>query len=59
MENPRDAKAGTYKGEKTYCTVNGLDCPYYKKGVCHIDDPVMDCDDFAAFFETWEDWEDA
>lgn len=56
----RDAEKGTYNGETTYCTVNGLDCPYYKDGVCHIDDPMADCDDFAAFFDgDWEVWESA
>ena len=60
MENPRDAKAGTYKGEKTFCTVNAWDCPYCDKHlVCHIDDPIEDCDDFGTFFETWEEWEEA
>lgn len=54
----RDAKAGTYNGEPTYCTVNAIgDCPYCDKcGICHIDDPIEDCDDFSTFFEDWEDW---
>lgn len=53
----RDAKKGTYNGEPTYCTVNAIDCPYYKKGICHIDDPMEDCDDFAVFFDgNWEEW---
>lgn len=54
----RDEKAGTYNGEPTYCTVNAYgDCPYCDQcGICHIEDPIEDCDDFAAFFEDWEDW---
>lgn len=53
----RDAKEGTYNGEPTYCTVNAYDCPYCDKcGICHIDDPIADCDDFAAFFEDWDEW---
>lgn len=48
---------GTRNGTPVYCTVNGLDCPYYDEGLCHIADPIADCDDFAAFFESWEDWE--
>ena len=53
----RDPAAGTMNGEKTYCPVNGWDCPYYKDaGVCHIENPVADCDDFAMCFESWEDW---
>jgi len=56
----RDAEAGTYKGQTTYCPVNGLDCPYYKNGVCHIDDPFADCDDWcsACGCENWEEWEE-
>ena len=54
----RNAKMGLYNGEPTYCTVNAYsDCPYCdKEGKCHIDDPIADCDDFAAFFESWADW---
>ena len=54
----RDAKKGTYNGDYTYCTVNAYgDCPYCDQcGVCHIDDPIEDCDDFAAFFENWDEW---
>ena len=56
-EHHRDAEKGTYDGQTTYCPVNGWDCPYYKDaGVCHIEDPVADCDDFAMCFESWEDW---
>lgn len=56
----RDAKKGTYNGDYTYCTVNAYgDCPYCDQcGVCHIDDPIEDCDDFAAFFENWDEWLD-
>ena len=59
MKNKRNAEQGTYNGGTTYCTVNGWDCPYYKNGVCHIDDPIEDCDDFGTFFESWEDWENS
>ena len=56
----RDKKQGTYNGVHTYCPVNGWDCPYCdKNNVCHIDDPVEDCDDWCAFFPTWQDWEEA
>jgi len=56
---PRDAKAGTYNGDPTYCTVNAYgDCPYCDQcGICHIDDPMTDCDDFAVFFDgDWDEW---
>ena len=52
----RDAKNGTYNGETTFCPVNGWDCPYFKNGVCHVDDPQEDCDDWQMFFESWEEW---
>lgn len=54
----RDTKKGTYNSDITYCPVNAYgDCPYCDQcGICHIEDPVMDCDDFASFFPTWEDW---
>ena len=55
----RDAKAGTYNGETTYCTVNAYGaCPYCDQmNVCHIDDPMTDCDDFAVFFQgSWNIW---
>lgn len=49
---------GTHKGQTVYCPVNGWDCPYCdKNNVCHVADPMEDCDDFAACFDSWEDWE--
>lgn len=58
MMNLRNAEAGTYANQPTYCTVNAIgDCPYCDKaGICHIDDPQAECDDWAAFFDSWEDW---
>lgn len=52
--------------KKFFCPVNGWDCPYWKKdGSCSMvddgDNPVMECDDAAAFYEDGEDyfvWED-
>ena len=53
----RDPEKGTFNGDFTYCTVNGWDCPYYKDGICHIDDPMTDCDDFSYFFDgDWDYW---
>lgn len=32
-----------------FCPVNGWDCPYWKDGgVCELDDPMADCDDYYA-----------
>lgn len=54
----RDAKKGTYNGDTTYCPVNAYgDCPYCDQcNVCHVDDPMKDCDDWGAFFDSWDDW---
>ena len=54
----RDAKKGTYNGDCTYCPVNAYgDCPYCDQcGICHIDDPLEDCDDWGTFWESWDDW---
>ena len=50
---------GKHKGETIYCPVNGWDCPYCSENnVCYINDPMEECDDFAACFESWEDWEE-
>lgn len=39
-----------------YCPVNGWDCPYYKDDcICTLENPLMDCDDYAAFNECMED----
>lgn len=60
MKTKRDAEQGTYAGQPTYCTVNAIgDCPYCDKNlICHIDDPMEDCDDFACFFDgDWDEWE--
>ena len=48
---------GTHKGETVFCPVNGWDCPYCEKGICYINDPIEECDDFNSFYESWEDWE--
>lgn len=49
---------GKHNGETVYCPVNGTDCPYYENGICYIANPVEECDDFGAFYESWEDWEE-
>jgi hypothetical protein len=62
MMNWRNAEAGTYANQLTYCPVNchgQHDCPYSdSSGICHIDNPQAECDDWAAFFASWEDWLD-
>lgn len=56
----RDAEAGTYNGQKTFCPMDDWSCPYNKDGVCHIDDPFEDCDEWCAYCEAedWDEWED-
>ena len=56
----RDANKGTYNDEPVFCPANGYDCPYCDEfNRCHIEDPIEDCDDFAYFFESWNDWLEA
>lgn len=52
---------GLHNGEKVFCTVNAYhDCPYCdEEGVCHITDPISNCNDFFLFFASWEEWEQA
>ena len=37
--------------EHIHCPVNGYDCPYWKSGVCQLDDPMEECDDFASVWD--------
>ena len=45
-----------HKGESTmrhyHCPVNAWDCPYWQNGgICGLDDPMTDCDDFASVWD--------
>ena len=53
----RDIEQGTYEGMPTYCPTNAVECPYYKHGICHIDDPFQDCDDWCSCYDYEEGWE--
>ena len=51
---------GYRNDQPIYCPVNCWtenDCPYAKDGLCHLDNPSAECDDFAFFFPTMEDWD--
>ena len=49
---------GTRNGKPIYCPVNGWDCCYYgDDGKCHIKDPLMECDDFGTFWDSWEEYD--
>jgi len=51
---------GERNGEPIYCPVNGWDCPYWREnGKCVIDNPMEDCDDFAFFWDDWDDYDSA
>lgn len=39
-----------------YCTVNGVDCPYYKDKKCLIENPMENCDDFATFWDEGDEY---
>ena len=58
MKMNRDIKNGTCNGETTYCPVNAYgDCPYCDQcNICHIDDPLEDCDDWQMFWRSWDEW---
>lgn len=42
--------------KKIYCPASSFDCPYYKDGECGINNPMRDCDDFAAFWDEEDDY---
>lgn len=48
---------GLRNGELIYCPVNGWNCRYFGNGICHVKDPMEDCDDFALCFESWDEWD--
>lgn len=50
---------GTHNGHHVYCPVCAYgDCPYCdQENLCHIADPVEECDDFGAHYESWREYE--
>ena len=52
---------GYRDGDPIYCPVNAYgDCPYCDQcNLCHIADPMTDCDDWVNFFDSWFDWANA
>ena len=54
----RDEVKGTYCGLHTYCPEQAYgDCPYCDQcNICHIEDPMLDCDDFYSYYTNWDDW---
>lgn len=40
-----------------HCPVNGWDCPYWiKGGICGLDNPFEECDDFALAYDEGENY---
>lgn len=51
------------RNKHIHCPANGWDCPYYKNGLCKMEEMDADvksvyyeCDDFAYFYEEGEDY---
>lgn len=42
--------------EHIHCPVNGWDCPYYKNGICQLENPYDECDDFASSYNKYDEW---
>lgn len=59
--NPADTweTDGTRNGYTVYCPTCAYgDCPYCdQEGICHIADPVEECDDFGSYYESWDEYE--
>lgn len=44
--------------KKVYCPVNGWDCPHWREGgLCAIGNPMIECSDFAFFWDEGDDYE--
>lgn len=51
---------GMRNGEPIYCPVYAWDCPYCDEDtICHIKNPLKECDDFGSIWESWEDYDEA
>lgn len=58
MKNEYFETNGYRYGYPIYCPVNAYgDCPYCDQcNLCHIRNPIEECDDFATCWESWDDW---
>ena len=51
---------GTRNGLNVFCPIADMTCPYCDKdGLCHISDPLEECSDFGAYYESWEEYENS
>ncbi len=49
---------GTRNGLNVYCPICDATCPYCdENGLCRITDPLEECSDFGAYYESWEEYE--
>ena len=51
---------GTRNERNVFCPIRAMPpCPYCDEyGLCHINDPVEECSDFSACYESWKEYED-
>lgn len=49
---------GTRNGKLIHCPIGDVTCPYCDKdNICHIADPLEECDDFGAYYDSWDEYE--
>lgn len=50
---------GIRNGHKIFCPSMAYgNCPYCDQtNVCHIHDPMEECDDFQSYYDDWEEWD--
>lgn len=60
MDYRYDGINGTFDGEYVYCPARDHSCPYYKKGLCCMEDgdPMEECDEMGVYENGWDSWID-
>lgn len=50
---------GMHHDSIVYCPIMSYgNCPYCDQcNICHIDDPLYDCDDFSLYYNDWDMYE--
>lgn len=50
---------GTRNGLNVFCPIADMTCPYCDKdGLCHISDPLEECSDFGAYYDSWDEYDE-
>lgn len=59
--NPNFETDGYHNGSPVYCPVNAYgDCPFCDQcSLCRMSDPIESCGDFGAFWDSWEEYDNA